>query len=84
MFTGKGMGCGNPVQAHLQARLFSKMMLLDSKSHECLSTKSRSETKIQFTLKIFHNLPLCFSYGMEFLVFSKNLFTIFQVLLLVS
>ena len=46
----KGDGMCEPVQAHL----FLKIMLLDSKSfssNECLPRKS-SETKLQFTFKI--------------------------------
>lgn len=73
----KGDGMWEPVQAHL----FLEMMLLDSKSfrsNECLPRRSPSETKLQFTFKIFHVLPLCFSYGIEFLVFSKNLYAIFS------
>ena len=78
----KGDGMWEPVQAHL----FLEIMLLDSKtfsSNECLPRKS-SKTKLQFTFKIFHILLLCLSYGMEFLVFSKNLYTIFWILLPVS
>lgn len=76
----KGGGMWEPVQAHL----FLEMMLLDSKSlssNKCLPRKSPTETKLQFTFKIFHVLCLCFSYGMEFLVFSRNLYTILQILL---
>lgn len=58
-----------PIQTHP----LLEVIFLDSKSFcssECLPRKSSRETKLQFAFKIFH--VFCFSYGREFLVFSKN------------
>ena len=74
-------GMWEPVQTHL----FLQMILFDSKafsSNESLPGKCPTETQLQFTFKIFYILLLCFSCGMEFLMLSKNLYTILQILLL--
>lgn len=71
---------GNGMWEAIQAHPFLEMILLDSKSFhssECLPRKSASVTNLQFTFKIFH--IFCFSYGMEFLVFSEDLCKIFHI-----
>lgn len=77
----RGDGMWEPIQAHP----FLKMILRDSKSFcssECLPRKSSRGTKLRFTFKIFH--IFCFSYGIEFLVFSKNVCKVLYILQPVS
>lgn len=66
----RGDGMWQPIQT----LPFLEMILLDNKSFhssECLPRKSSCETQLQFAFKIYR--IFCFSYGQEFLMFSKNI-----------